>query len=290
MFYHEPVLLKESIDGLAIKGDGIYVDATFGGGGHAKEILERLKKKGKLYGFDQDEDAAINKIDDKRFELIPYNFKHLKRFLRFYKAIPVDGILADLGVSSHQIDSPERGFSNRFDSLLDMRMDQNLQNTAADILNNYSAQELQDIFSKYGEIRNSRTIAQRIVSARKKELIKGVAQLKELVNPIVRGNRNKYYAQLFMALRIEVNDELGALKQLLAQSAEVLKEGGRLVVLSYHSLEDRLVKHFIKDGNFKAINKKLIMASEEEIKSNPRARSAKLRIAEKNSEQLSVNN
>lgn len=295
--YHTPVLLHESIEALAIKPDGIYVDATFGGGGHSRAIMAQLGKKGKLFAFDQDEDAQRSAIDDKRFQLIPANFRELKRFLRLYEAIPVDGILADLGVSSFQFDTAERGFSYRFDGPLDMRMDRRAEKTAADVVNEYSAVQLQQLFSEYGEVRNSKTLAQAIVNARGSRKIDTIEALKSIAEQEARGEKIKYLSQVFQSLRIEVNDELGAIKDLLMQSVEVLKPKGRLAIITFHSLEDRLVKNFIKHGSFgdepvkdffgnykldlKAVNKKPVEAGEKEQRENSRSRSAKLRVAEK---------
>lgn len=295
--YHIPVLLKDCIDGLNIRQDGVYVDVTFGGGGHSKEILKNLKT-GKLYAFDQDDDAERNKIEDDRFVFIKQNFKYLKNFLRMYNATAVDGILADLGVSSHQFDKPERGFSTRFDAALDMRMNNKSEQTAAHVLNTYSEVELKKIFKLYGEIDNSGFVASLIFNNRKEKKIETTQELKQITQRCARrGKENQFYAQLFQALRIEVNKELDVLKELLLQSLDVLKPGGRLVVMSYHSLEDRLVKNFMKTGNFegelekdfygnpltpfKLITKKPIVPDEKEIEINTRARSAKLRIAEK---------
>ena len=297
MTYHNPVLLKESVDGLNINPCGIYVDATFGGGGHSREILKRLTT-GKLFAFDQDIDAEQNTIKDERFVLIRQNFKFLKNFLKLYNAIPINGLLADLGVSSHQFDVPERGFSTRFDAELDMRMDRNSAPSAATILNEYDEDELKKIFWKYGELRNANKIASLIVQKRAEKKIKTVNELKETIaSCTVKSKENSFYAQVFQALRIEVNKELEALKELLLQSLEVLDKGGKLVIISYHSLEDRLVKNFMKTGKFegeiekdffgnplvplRVINNKPIIPSKEEIKLNNRARSAKLRIAEK---------
>lgn len=299
MEYHRPVLLKECIEGLSIDPEGVYVDVTFGGGGHSREILKNLNG-GKLYGFDQDDDAVVNKIEDSRFVFVKQNFRYVKKFLKFYGNMQVDGLLADLGISSHQIDEASRGFSIRFDAELDMRMDQSARVSAAEVINEYAAGDLQRIFSEYGEIINSKTLAQLIVKKREEGEIKTIGRLKDVIEPVVaKANANQYYAQVFQALRIEVNDELGALKEMLLQSAEVIKKGGRLVVISYHSLEDRLVKNFISKGKFegevekdiygnpvekipfKAVNKKPIVASLEELKENPRSRSAKLRIAER---------
>ncbi len=295
--YHRPVLLNESINGLAIKPDGVYVDVTFGGGGHSAEILKQLSS-GKLVAFDQDDDAMNNKFDDERFIFVNSNFIFLKNFLMFYKVMPVDGILADLGISSYQIDEPSRGFSTRFDGALDMRMNNNIDLDAGKVINNYSENELKEIFSKYGEIRNSGKLASVLINKRKEKRITTTEELKNAIRScVIKKNENKYFAQVFQAIRIEVNDELGALKKFLKETANVLKPGGRLVVISYHSLEDRLVKNFMKSGNFKGeikkdfygnpqidfklINKKPIIPDEAEIKVNKRARSAKLRIAEK---------
>jgi 16S rRNA (cytosine1402-N4)-methyltransferase len=298
MSYHNPVLLKESVDGLDIKGGEVLVDVTFGGGGHSKEILKRLGENGKLFGFDQDKDAEANSLSDGRFELVKQNFRYLKNYLKFYQAVPVDGVLADLGVSSHQFNEGERGFSIRFEGPLDMRMNQGGKLTAANVVNEYSEEDLIRIFKEYGEIKNARSVVAEIIGRRASGKIKTTQELIEVVEGCVPGKlRNKYLAQVFQALRIEVNDELGALKDMLEQSYEVLKPGGRLSVITYHSLEDRLVKNFIKKGKFegelekdfygnpivkfKEINRKPILPSEEEIKINNRARSAKLRIAQK---------
>jgi 16S rRNA (cytosine1402-N4)-methyltransferase len=295
--YHTSVLLHQCIEGLAIKPEGVYVDVTFGGGGHSAAILQKLGKKGKLFAFDQDQDALQNAPDDKRFTLLHANFRDLKRFLRLHDAIGVDGILADLGVSSWQFDTAERGFSYRFDGPLDMRMNRFAEKTAAQVLNTYSAEALQKMFGEYGEVRNSKTLANAIVDARSSQLFETIADLKSIAEQHRMGEAHKYLAQVFQAIRIEVNDELGALKDFLLQSIEALNPGGRLVVLTFHSLEDRLVKNIIKNGNFedepakdffghfkldlKAVNKKPITATNEELKQNSRARSAKLRIAEK---------
>jgi 16S rRNA (cytosine1402-N4)-methyltransferase len=296
--YHTPVMLHECIDGLAIRPEGTYVDVTFGGGGHSREILSHLNKYGKLLAFDQDADAKQNVPDDSRFVFIDQNFRYLKNFCRLHHAIPVDGILADLGVSSYQFDQAERGFSIRFDAELDMRMNQKSALTAKEVINTYSEAELHRIFGMYGEIQNAKSLANTIVTARLNNPIVTVADLKNaIVNRIPRGKENKYLAQVFQALRIEVNQELEALKDFLIQSAEVLISGGRLVVMSYHSLEDRLVKNFIARGKFSGevekdiygndnrpfdtVSRGAITASEEEVKQNNRARSAKLRIAVK---------
>jgi 16S rRNA (cytosine1402-N4)-methyltransferase len=297
MSYHLPVLLKESVDALLeVKGE-VWVDVTFGGGGHTREILSRMGQ-GRLLAFDQDADALSNLPDDERLIFVNENFRFLKRFLRFYDAIPADGILADLGVSSWQIDEPGKGFSTRFDAPADMRMDRRSTLTAAMVIAGYAEEELVRIFREYGELANSRQIAARIVKHRQQEPIETTGKLREVLLPLSpRGAENKFLAQVFQALRIEVNQELEALKDLLRQSAEVLRPGGRLVVISYHSLEDRLVKNFMKTGTFdgepvkdfygnllapfRPVNKKPLEATDEEIDRNPRARSAKLRIAEK---------
>jgi 16S rRNA (cytosine1402-N4)-methyltransferase len=296
--YHIPVLLNETIEYLNIKPDGVYVDCTFGGGGHSKAILQQLNQNGKLVAFDQDEDARRNLPDDARVIFIPNNFRYLHRFLRLNGIEQVDGILADLGVSSYQFDEAERGFSIRFDASLDMRMDQRQVKKATDVLNNYSEQQLHKVFEQFGEVTNSKTLARTIVEARKTAPLKTIEQLKTVLSSIVKGNPNKYLAQVFQALRIEVNDEMGALKEMLEQSPSVLKQGGRIAVITFHSIEDRVVKTFFKDNTFEApdenpfatterkkvlkpVNKKPIVATNEEIKKNSRARSAKLRVAEK---------
>src|SRR5690554_2170924 len=297
--YHIPVMLSECMEALAIKPDGIYVDVTFGGGGHSREILARLGPQGKLFAFDQDPDALQNALDDHRFTLIHQNFQFLKNNLRLHGVREVDGILADLGVSSHQIDDASRGFSIRFDAELDMRMDQSRTLDAATVLNTYSEEDLHRIFGMYGELRNAKTLAKTIVAARNREPIRSVQQLKDVIVDLVpRMKANKYHAQLFQAIRIEVNKEMDALMDLLTQSAEVLKPVGRLVVMSYHSLEDRLVKNFMIKGKFggevekdfygneikplSVLGRKPVEANEEEISRNGRARSAKLRVAVKN--------
>ena len=297
MEYHNPVLLKESVDGLGIKPDGIYVDVTFGGGGHSREILSRLGPQGKLFAFDQDQDALANAIDDERFVLINENFRFLKRFLRFYGAKNVDGILGDLGVSSHQFDVPERGFSTRFDAELDMRMNQKSDLNAYKVVNEYDDANLKRVFYDYGELKNAPALARTIVEAREIHPIKTTDELKEVLAKFLPEKvRNKVLAQIYQAIRIEVNQEMDVLKEFLEQSLEILKPEGRLSVISYHSLEDRLVKRFIKNGMFegeperdffgnfsvpfKSIGK-LIIPNAAEIKMNNRARSAKLRIAEK---------
>jgi 16S rRNA (cytosine1402-N4)-methyltransferase len=296
--YHIPVMLTECLEALAIKPNGVYVDVTFGGGGHSRAILSKLGPQGKLFAFDQDPDALQNAIDDPRFTLIHQNFQFLKNNLRLHGVREVDGILADLGISSHQIDDASRGFSIRFDAELDMRMDQSRSLDAATVLNTYKEEDLHRIFGMYGELRNAKTLAKTIVAARNSAPIISVQQLKDVVSGLVpRLKSNKYYAQLFQAIRIEVNKELDALMEMLSQSAEVLKPGGRLVVMSYHSLEDRLVKQFMATGKFsgavekdfygneikpmKNVTRKPIEASEEETAQNSRARSAKLRVAEK---------
>jgi len=296
--YHVPVMLKECMDALAIKPDGIYVDVTFGGGGHSREILKHLGPQGRLFAFDQDPDALNNAIDDPRFVLIHQNFRFLRNNLRLNGVKQVDGILADLGVSSHQFDAAERGFSIRFDANLDMRMDQVAELDAKQVLNTYAEDELHRIFGMYGEILNAKTLAKTIVTARLSKSIQTVAELKEVIKKNVpKGKENKYHAQVFQALRIEVNKELEALQEFLAQTVQVLKPEGRLVVMSYHSLEDRLVKNFMAKGKFKGevekdffgneikpflvISRKAITANEEELLTNNRSRSAKLRIAEK---------
>lgn len=298
MSYHNPVLLKESVDGLNISEGGTFVDVTFGGGGHSKEILERLDAEGKLFGFDQDKDAEANSLEDGRFELVKQNFRYLKNYLKFYRAVPVDGVLADLGVSSHQFNEGERGFSIRFEGPLDMRMNQGIDLTAAKIVNEYSEQDLIRIFKEYGEVKNARSLVGEIIGRRESGDILTTQDLIEVIEVCVPERiKNKYLAQVFQALRIEVNDELKALREMLEQSYEVLKPGGRLSVITYHSLEDRLVKNFIKKGKFegelekdffgnpqlkfKQVNRKPILPTAEEIKNNNRARSAKLRIAEK---------
>ncbi|HEY9169260.1 MAG TPA: 16S rRNA (cytosine(1402)-N(4))-methyltransferase RsmH [Lutibacter sp.] len=295
MEYHNPVLLKESIDGLNIKPDGVYVDVTFGGGGHSKEILNRLNEQGKLFAFDQDEDAQRNVIDDPRFTLIPQNFRFIKRYLRFYGIKKVDGILADLGVSSHQFDEAERGFSTRFDADLDMRMNQSGALSAFEVVNKYDEEKLANVLFNYSELRNAKDIARRIVEKRSEEKIKTSFQLKEVLAAFApKSQEHKVLAQIFQGIRIEVNQEIEALKEFLLQVPELLNENGRLSVLSYHSLEDRLVKRFIRSGlfegepvkdyygNFTVPLKKvgrMVVPSFQEIKKNSRARSAKLRIA-----------
>ena len=295
--YHIPVLLKESVDGLNIKPNGTYVDVTFGGGGHSREILKRLGPDGRLYAFDQDPDAIQNKIDDPRFNLIEGNFANMKNYLRLEGLKEVDGILADLGISSHQINQPKRGFSIRYDEKLDMRMDKNADLTAFKVINYYDEYDLRKIFSQYGELKNAATLARTIVKARSEKPIKTTGALNEVVSKhFPKLKLNKFLAKLYQAIRIEVNGELEALKKMLQQAALLIKPGGRLSVISYHSLEDRLVKRFIRDGLFEGQPEKdfygnisvpfkkkgkLIIPSEMEIEKNPRARSAKLRIAER---------
>ncbi|WP_181954052.1 16S rRNA (cytosine(1402)-N(4))-methyltransferase RsmH [Flavobacterium cellulosilyticum] len=297
MEYHNPVLLQQSVDGLNIKPDGVYVDVTFGGGGHSKEILKRLGPNGKLFAFDQDEDALANALEDDRFTLINENFRFIKRFLRFYGVKNVDGILGDLGVSSHQFDVPERGFSTRFDAELDMRMSQKNDLSAYRVVNEYDDANLRRVFLDYGELKNAAALARTIIEAREESPIKTTDELKEILAQFLPERvRNKVLAQIYQAIRIEVNQEIDVLKEFIEQSLEILNPGGRLSVISYHSLEDRLVKRFMKNGMFegeperdffgnfsvpfKTIGK-LIVPNAAEIKINNRARSAKLRIAEK---------
>lgn len=296
--YHNPVLLHQSVEGLNISPGGVYVDATFGGGGHSRLILQQLSSDGNLVAFDQDTDAASNLPDDQRLQFVNQNFRYLRNFLTLYGKMPVDGILADLGVSSYQFDEPERGFSTRYDGPLDMRMMKNQGKSAADIVNTYSEDELNQIFRQYGEIKNSRCMAKMILEQRKVKKIETTQELVKTVEKCISvTQKNKLLAMLFQAIRIEVNEELEVLKIFLKQAVEVLKPGGRLVVISYHSLEDRLVKNFMKTGNFdgelkkdfygnnlvslKPVISKAIMPDEEEINQNSRARSARLRIAEK---------
>jgi len=296
--YHVPVLLKESVDGMNICPNGTYVDVTFGGGGHSREILSRLEKDGRLLGFDQDEDAERNIVDDPRFIFVRSNFRYLHNFLRYHDIEKVDAILADLGVSSHHFDDSERGFSFRFDGALDMRMNKRAGLTAADVVNTYAEERLADIFYLYGELKNSRKLASVIVKARANGQIKTIGEFLEIIKPLFgREREKKELAKMFQALRIEVNQEMEALKEMLTAATEALKPGGRLVVITYHSLEDRMVKNIMKTGNvegkttqdffgnlqtpFKLVNNKVIVPDEEEIERNPRSRSAKLRIAEK---------
>ena len=296
--YHVPVLLKASVDGLDIRPDGIYVDVTFGGGGHSKEILSRLGDNGHLYSFDQDADAERNIVDDKRFTFVRSNFRYLKNWMRYHEVEQVDGILADLGVSSHHFDDETRGFSFRFDAPLDMRMNKRDGMTAADVLNDYEEERLADIFYLYGELKGSRRLAAAIVKARTAHAIRTTQDLANIVAPLLKREREKKEtAKLFQALRIEVNHEMDALKEMLLATRDVLAPGGRLSVITYHSLEDRMVKNVMKTGNsegkacqdffgrvetpFRLVNNKVITADEEELAANPRSRSAKLRIAEK---------
>lgn len=298
MAYHIPALLNESIDGLGIRPSGVYVDVTFGGGGHSREILRRLNKNGRLIAFDQDEDAILNAIGDPRFTFVRSNFRFLKNFLRYLGADEVDGVLADLGVSSHHFDDAGRGFSFRFNGDLDMRMNRSAQKSAADILNEYPEDKLRDTFLKYGELRNAHRIASAVVAYRQTKKIAVTNDLLAILEPFAYKDREKkILAQAFQALRIEVNGEMEALTEMLTQALQVLKPGGRLSVISYHSLEDRLVKNFFRTGNFEGtlirdfygnietpfeqVNRKVIVPAEEEQQQNPRSRSAKLRIAEK---------
>ena len=296
--YHVPVLLEQSIDGLDIKPAGIYVDVTFGGGGHSKEILKHLGKDGRLLSFDQDADAERNIVDDKRFTFVRSNFRYLQNFLRYYGVEQIDGLLADLGVSSHHFDESERGFSFRADGPLDMRMNKRAGLTAADVVNDYTEEKLADVFYLYGELRNSRKLANLICKAREKQKIESIVAFLEVIKPLFGKEREKKeLAKVFQALRIEVNQEMEALKEMLLAATEVLKPHGRLVVITYHSLEDRLVKNLMKTGNvegkadkdfygrvntpYALVNNKVIVPTDEEIERNPRSRSAKLRIAEK---------
>ncbi len=296
--YHIPVLLQETIAALNINPSGIYVDCTFGGGGHSKHILDQLNEKGKLIAFDQDEDARNNLLDDDRFIFVPHNFRHLQRFLRLYKVDKIDGLLADLGVSSHQFDEGTRGFSTRFDGPFDMRMNVQQELTAKQIVSTYSAQKLQWIFQEYGQVTNSKSLAAHIVQNRTNAQLETIAQFKTFISAFVKGNPNKYLAQLFQALRIEVNDEVGALKEMLLQLPNVLNQGARVAVITFHSLEDRLVKNYFKNEGFEvevdenpfstvvkkrkfvSVFKKPLEASKEELKLNTRSRSAKLRVSE----------
>ena len=297
--YHVPVLYTETLDGLSIKADGVYVDCTFGGGGHGRGILEKLGDNGKLIAFDQDVDAVKNIPDDKRITFVPHNFRHLQRFLKLHKVAKVNGVLADLGVSSHQFDEGERGFSIRFDGPLDMRMDQRQNLTAAMVVATYSEQQLHKIFEQFGEVSNSKTLAKHIVDTRKQMQVQTILQFKAMISPVVKGNPNKYLAQVFQALRIEVNAEMETLKEMLLQLNDVVEVGGRAAIITFHSLEDRLVKIFFKNGDFedveddnpfvqhtkiprwKLVTKKPITATDVELKRNNRSRSAKLRVAER---------
>ena len=297
MKYHNPVLLQESVDGLAIRKDGVYVDVTFGGGGHSKEILKRLGPEGRLFAFDQDTEALANKPEDGRFELINANFRFVKQYLKFYGILKVDGILGDFGVSSHQFDRAERGFSTRQDAVLDMRMDQSGSLSAREVVNSYPFERLREVLSQYGELKRAGAISRAIVQARDQRPIETTGELNEVLRPFLqRGKENKGLAQAYQAIRMEVNQELEALKELLLQSEDLVRIGGRLSLISYHSLEDRLVKRFIRSGKFEGeVEKdfygnplkpfksvgKLVVPSTEEIEANPRARSAKLRVAER---------
>jgi len=297
MEYHNPVLLKESVDGLNIKPDGVYVDVTFGGGGHSREILSRLGEQGKLFAFDQDTDALQNKIDDPRFTLINENFRFLKRFLRFYGVKKVDGILGDFGVSSHQFNEAERGFSTRFKAKLDMRMDQDSSLSAYHVINEYDEEQLKNLFYQYADLKNAPKLARIIVTERKNKPIENSEDLNELLKPnLFKGKENKILAQIYQAIRIEVNQEIEVLKEFLLQTEEIVEKNGRISLISYHSLEDRLVKRYIRSGLFEGEPEKdfygnisvpfkkvggLIVPSKQEISENNRARSAKLRIAKK---------
>lgn len=297
--YHLPVLLEEVLDGLNIRPEGRYVDCTFGGGGHSRGILQRLGPKGRLYAFDQDSDARSNLPKDDRIIFLPHNFRHLARFLRLHDATAVDGILADLGVSSHQFDEGGRGFSFRFEGEMDMRMDRRQALTAYEVVNTWPEQQLHKLFEQYGEVTNAKTLARTIVQVRRSVSLKTIPNFKSALGSVVKGNPNKYFAQVFQALRIEVNDELGALKEMLQQSPGLLLPGGRIAIITFHSLEDRLVKNFFKKGSFldeedppdpfgqhkatsllKVITKRPVTPGEKELKENPRSRSAKLRVAE----------
>lgn len=297
--YHIPVLYNESLEALNIKPNGVYVDCTFGGGGHSRGILERLGTEGKLIAFDQDEDAQRNLINDARFLFVPHNFKYLQKFLRLYKIEKVDGVLADLGVSSHQFDEGSRGFSTRFDGPFDMRMNVNETLTAKKIVETYSAQQLQLIFQEFGQVTNAKSLAQHIVANRNNAALESIEQFKVFISSLVKGNPNKYLAQVFQALRMEVNDEVGALKEMLTQLPSVLKQGARVAIITFHSGEDRLVKNFfktakfeeevdmnpfsteVKEKIFQLVNKKPIEAEVEELRKNTRSRSAKLRVVER---------
>lgn len=297
--YHTPVLLEEVLDGLAIRPDGIYIDCTFGGGGHSAAIMRRLNGNGKLFVFDQDEDARRNVPDDTRITFVPHNFRHLQRFLRLHKVAAADGVMADLGVSSYQLDEAARGFSTRFDGALDMRMDHRQLLKASDVVETYTEERLHKLFEQYGEVTNAKTLAHTIAAIRKTTSLKTIRDFKTALHNMVKGNPNKYYAQVFQALRIEVNDELGALHDMLLQVPAVLKPGGRVAIITFHSLEDRLVKNFFKKGTFeekqdnpfeqgvevasalRVITKKPVVPAAQEQQVNPRSRSAKLRVAEK---------
>jgi 16S rRNA (cytosine1402-N4)-methyltransferase len=296
--YHIPVLLKSSVDGLNIKPDGIYADLTFGGGGHSSEILKLLNQDGRLLSFDQDKAALNNAFDQKNFQLVYGNFRYLKNYLKYYDALPVDGILADLGVSSHHFNEEDRGFSFRYDAPLDMRMNQKNGLTAKEVINNYTEEQLLNIFWEYGEIKNARKLVSTIIAHRSNKSINTTKELSDIAETCAKKHQeHKYFAKVFQAIRIEVNQELEVLKDMLLQTSKVLKPGGRLVIITYHSLEDRLVKNFIKKGKFSGqlekdfygnlkrpfqeVNRKVIIPDEEEMELNPRSRSAKLRIAER---------
>lgn len=296
--YHIPVLLRETIEGLAIKPDGVYVDCTFGGGGHSAAILAQLNEKGKLYVFDQDGDAAKNVPDDRRVVFIQQNFRHIQRFLRVHDVVKVDGILADLGVSSHQFDEADRGFSIRFNADMDMRMDRRQSLTAFEVLQQYGETQLHKLFEQYGEVTNAKTLAKTIVSVRNLVSLKTIEGFKNAVRDVVKGNPNKYFAQVFQALRMEVNEEIQVLKEMLEQSVTLLNGGGRIAVITFHSIEDRVVKNFFREGSFeeveenpftntrkqevlKVITRKPVTAGQDELKNNSRSRSAKLRVAER---------
>jgi 16S rRNA (cytosine1402-N4)-methyltransferase len=296
--YHVPVLLNEVLEMLAIKPDGTYIDCTFGGGGHGRAILEHLGPQGKLVAFDQDADASRNLPVDDRVVFVPHNFRYLSRFLRLNGVSLVDGILADLGVSSHQFDEADRGFSTRFNAQLDMRMDQRQEKMASEVISTYSEQQLHKLFEQYGEVTNAKTLAHAIVESRKSRALQSIEEFKTALAPVVKGNPHKYFAQVFQALRMEVNDELGSLREMLEQVPGVLKKGGRVAVITFHSIEDRVVKQFFKNNTFepedenpffnttrvqtlRLVNKKPIVAGNEETKRNSRSRSAKLRVAEK---------
>ena len=297
--YHVPVLYRETLEGLNIRPDGTYVDCTFGGGGHSRGILAALGSQGRLFAFDQDSDARRNLPDDPRITFLPHNFRHVARFLRLHQADQIHGIMADLGVSSHQFDQGDRGFSFRYEGDLDMRMDQRQTLTASDIVYTYTEQQLHKLFEQYGEVTNARTLARTIVELRRTVPMKTIPNFKNALSSVVKGNPNKYFAQVFQALRIEVNDELGALKELLQQIPGLLQPGGRAAIITFHSLEDRIVKTFFKKGSFeeeenqdpfgqhtatpplKVVTKKPVIPGDKELKENPRSRSAKLRVAEK---------
>ena len=297
MSYHDPVLLQECISGLNIDPEGIYVDLTFGGGGHSREIVKQLKG-GHLFAFDQDKDAQMNLLQDKNFTFIPHNFRYVRNFLKYYEALPVNGILADLGISSFQIDEPTRGFSTRADGPLDMRMSDGIELTAYAVINEYAVESLSKLFRENADLKEAWKLSKAIVAARGQEEIKTIDQFKAVILPMAqRGKENSFLSRVFQAIRMEVNDEMGALQEMLEQMPNILADNGRLVVMSYHSLEDRLVKNLVRSGNiegkiekdfygkplvpFNAVSRKPIIASDEEVARNPRARSAKLRIAEK---------